>query len=150
MKTHVEFRSNKFPPYEGEQEQINPGLWGKRLAEYLKQKLTSLAIETEEMVLEDWGCVLPVKNKSFNLWIGCGHQYGEADVFLCFIEPSKSVVRKLFKKIDTTEQVARLAKALDNILTSDLDIRDVRWLGDQEKSRIDAPTVNSPPMSGSS
>jgi hypothetical protein len=34
IRTHVEFRSNKFPPYEGEEEQINPGLWGKRLAEY--------------------------------------------------------------------------------------------------------------------
>jgi hypothetical protein len=34
MKTQVEFRSSKFPPYGGEQEQINPGLWGKRLAEY--------------------------------------------------------------------------------------------------------------------
>jgi hypothetical protein len=40
MKTQVEFRSAKFPPYEREQEQINPGLWGKRLAEYFVQKLT--------------------------------------------------------------------------------------------------------------
>ena len=38
MKTQVEFRSAKFPPYEGEEEQINPGLWGKRLAEYLVQE----------------------------------------------------------------------------------------------------------------
>jgi hypothetical protein len=36
MKTQVEFRSSKFPPYEEEQEQINPGLWGKRLAELLR------------------------------------------------------------------------------------------------------------------
>jgi len=35
MKTQVEFRSSRFPPYDGEEEQINPGLWGKRLAEYL-------------------------------------------------------------------------------------------------------------------
>ena len=35
MKTQVEFRSSKFPPYEGEEKQINPGLWGKRLAELL-------------------------------------------------------------------------------------------------------------------
>lgn len=39
MKTQVEFRSFKFPPYEGEEYQINPGLWGKRLAEYLVQRL---------------------------------------------------------------------------------------------------------------
>src|SRR5438874_3480659 len=46
MKTEVEFRSSKFPPYEGEQEQINPGLWGKRLAEYLQQKLRSEGVQT--------------------------------------------------------------------------------------------------------
>jgi len=39
MKTQVEFRSESFPPYEGEEDEINPGLWGKRLAEYLQQKL---------------------------------------------------------------------------------------------------------------
>lgn len=40
IKTQVEFRSSKFPPYDGEEEQINPGLWGKRLAEYLAQHLS--------------------------------------------------------------------------------------------------------------
>jgi hypothetical protein len=55
MKTQVEFRSSKFPPYEGEEEQINPGLWGKRLAEYLVQKLADRGIETEEIVAEELG-----------------------------------------------------------------------------------------------
>jgi hypothetical protein len=31
MKAHVEFRSRKFPPYDGEGELINPELWGKRI-----------------------------------------------------------------------------------------------------------------------
>ena len=53
MKTQVEFRSNEFPPYEGEEEQINPGLWGKRLAEYLVQRLTDKGIKTKEIIAED-------------------------------------------------------------------------------------------------
>lgn len=137
MKTHVEFRSSKFPPYEGEEEQINPGLWGKRLAEYLQQKLNAQGIETKEIFSEDWGWVLPVKNESFALWIGCGHQYGDDDnddddTFLCFIEPRKPVIRKLFKKIDTTVQVGRLSEALDRILTTDPEIKNVRWLSEEE------------------
>ncbi len=39
MKTHVEFRSAKFPAYDGEEDEVNPGRWGKRLAEYLAMKL---------------------------------------------------------------------------------------------------------------
>ena len=31
MLTQVTFRSNNFPPYDDEEEQINSGLWGKRL-----------------------------------------------------------------------------------------------------------------------
>ena len=54
MKTQVKFRSSKFPPYEEEEEQINAGLWGKRLAEYLVQKLSEKAIKTEEIIAEDW------------------------------------------------------------------------------------------------
>jgi hypothetical protein len=41
MKTSLEFRSDQFPPYDGEENQINPGCWGKRLAEYLQQNLKS-------------------------------------------------------------------------------------------------------------
>ena len=133
MKTHVEFRSGKFPPYDGEQEEINPGLWGKRLAEYLKEKLAGLGIETTDIITEDWGCLLPVKNESFNLSIACGHQYGDDDVFLCFIDPSKPFVRKWFKKIDTTQAVGRLSEALEKIFTSDPDIRELRWWSEGER-----------------
>ena len=59
MKTQVEFRSSKFPPYEGEEEDINPGLWGKRLAEYLVVKLAERGIETDPIIVEDWGWLSP-------------------------------------------------------------------------------------------
>jgi len=132
MKTHVEFRSDKFPPYEGEEEEINPDLLGKRLAEYLEQKLNAEGIETGEMNPEDWAWVLPIKNDSFSLWIGCGHYQEYSDGYLCFVIPSKPVIRRFFKKIDTTQKVSRITDALDNIFTSDPDIRNVRWWDESE------------------
>jgi trehalose-6-phosphatase len=127
MKTQVEFRSNKFPPYEGEEEQINPGLWGKRLAEYLVQKLSEKAIKTEEIIGEDWGWYIPIPNEGFRLAVCCGHQYGDDDVFLCFTDPSSPIVKKLFKKIDATAQLTRLTEALQQILASDPEIKEVVW-----------------------
>jgi hypothetical protein len=127
MKTHVQFRSNKFPPYEGEEEQINPGLWGKRLAEYLTEKLKGLGFEPEPIISEDWGWYLPIKNEAFRLAICCGHQNGDDDEFLCFIDPNKPKIRKLFRKIDTTQQVVRLSDALQKILYSDPEIREIHW-----------------------
>ena len=127
MKTQIEFRSNKFPPYEGEEEMINPGLWGKRLAEYLVQKLGERQIKTEESIAEDWGWYIPVQNENFRLAVCCGHQNGDDDQFLCFTDPSSPIVKKLFKKIDATEQLTRLTDALRQILSSDSDIRDIVW-----------------------
>jgi len=127
MKTQVEFRSKKFPAYEGEEEQINPGLWGRRLAEYLVQKLSERGITTEQIIGEDWGWYIPVKNEGFKLAICCGHQHGDDDQFLCFTDPSTPVVKKLFKKIDATPQLTRLVEALQQILAADPEIGDVVW-----------------------
>jgi hypothetical protein len=57
----------------------------------------------------------------------CGHQYGDDDEFLCFTDPITPVVKKFLKKIDATAQLTRLTKALQQILASDPDIRDVVW-----------------------
>lgn len=127
MKTHVEFRSSKFPPYEGEDEQINPGIWGKRLAEYLVQMLAEKGIETEAMVAEDWGWYVPVRNDGFRLALCCGHQDGDHDEFLCFTDPGTPVFRKWFKKIDATAPLTRITGAIQQILSADPEIRDVVW-----------------------
>lgn len=127
MKTHVEFRSSKFPPYDGEEEEINPGLWGKRLTEYLAKELIKRGIETEEIVIEDWGCYLPIKNDDFRLALCCGHQNGDDDQFLVFTDPSSPKVRKWFRTIDATPQLTRLLDAVHVILDADPEIRDIVW-----------------------
>lgn len=127
MKTQVEFRSSKFPPYEGEQENINPGLWGKRLAEYLVQKLAERGIQTEKMIAEDWGWYIPMHIDGFRLALCCGHQNGDDDQFLCFTDPSIPAVRKFLRKIDATPQFTRLMEALQQILASDPEIKEIVW-----------------------
>ena len=101
---------------------------GKRLAEYLAQKLAEKGIATEEMVAEDWGWYVPVRNEEFRLALCCGHQNGDDDEFVCFTDPSTPIVKKFFKKIDATAQLTRLTEALQQILASDPEIRDVVWI----------------------
>ncbi len=129
MKTHVEFRSSKFPPYDGEEEEINPGLWGKRLTEYLAARLAEHGIASDEMAVEDWGCYLPIRNAGFRLGLCCGHQNGDDDQFLCFTDPATPKIKKLFRTIDATPQLTRLLDALRQILESDPDIREIVWSG---------------------
>ena len=127
MKTLVEFESDKFPPYEGEEAEINPDLWGKRLAEYLRDRLPDYGLTVTGIGAEDWGWRVELENDDFPLWIGCGHRNDGPDAFLCFIEPSKPNIRKWFKKIDTSTRVAYAVDALKQLIESDSDIHAIEW-----------------------
>lgn len=127
MKTQVEFRSDKFPAYADEEEQINPGLWGQRLAEYFVEKLPAHGITTEEIIAEDWGWYVPIQSVDYPIGLCCGHQYGDPDQFLVFTDPGNPIVKKLFSKIDCTEQLEQLTRAMDQILKADPEIREVVW-----------------------
>jgi hypothetical protein len=108
-------------------QEINPGRFGKRVAEFLAAGLRSHGFETESLVAEDWGWIVPIKNDGFKLWVGCGNYEEYPDGFLCFIEPHVPVIRKLFKKIDTRPRIEALQKALDTVLSEGAGIRNKRW-----------------------
>ncbi|MBL8525820.1 MAG: hypothetical protein JNN20_19225 [Betaproteobacteria bacterium] len=130
MRTHLEFRSNAFPAQDGEDELVNPGRWGKLLADYLRAELDLVNLSGGEPFAEDWGWLVPIDNEEFDLWVGCGNYEEYADGFLCFIEPSKPFVRKFFRKIETTKRVEQVAVALETALRKHSDVRDLKWWTD--------------------
>lgn len=132
VNTYVEFKSSKFPPYEKEQEKINPGRWGKRLAEFLSGGLKAKGIDVLDLVAEDWGWRIPVANDDFSLWIGCGNYDEYTDGFLCFIEPGSPFIRRFLKKISTVGKVRILAETIDSVISEEPSIRDIRWWTKEE------------------
>jgi hypothetical protein len=135
MRTHLEFRSSAFPPYPGEEEQINPDLYGKRLAEFVAEALSEAGFEVDEPDPEDWGWYVTIANQEFPLWVGCGHYQEFPDGFLCFIEPSKPFVRKWFRKVSTEDTVRRVANVLEKSLEAHPEVRELRWWTDEESAR---------------
>ncbi len=134
MKTHVEFRSAAFPPYEGEEDEINPGRYGKRVAEFLIRGLKQKGFQPSEPVAEDWGWVVPIQNDAFRLWIGCGNSDEYSDGFLCFIEPHQPTIRKFlfFGKIDTSARVTALRQAIDEVLSAEPAVTNKHWWNHEE------------------
>ena len=127
MLTQVEFRSQKFPAYDGEEDAINSGIWGKRLTEYLARELALYGIMSDTMVVEDWGYYLPLQIEGMRLALCCGHQDGDADQFVVFTDPSQPIVKKFFRTRDATPQFTQVLDALRNILDTDPEIRDIVW-----------------------
>jgi hypothetical protein len=130
VRTHVEFRSSAFPPQPGEDVQINPGRWGRLLAEYLSFEFRRRGLLGGVPYPEDWGWAIPLENKAFPLWVGCGNYEEHPDGFLCFIEPRKPYVWQLLRRINTTSRVEEVAVALDASLREHPETRDLRWWPD--------------------
>ena len=127
MKTRVRFRSSKFPAYEGEEIDVNPGLWGRRLTEYLVANLTARGIIFGAPAREDWGYYLPVKCDGVTIALCCGLQSGADDEFLCFTDPPSPTLKRLFRKVDITPQLTRVLDSLRVQLESDSDILGIVW-----------------------
>jgi hypothetical protein len=136
MKSHVEFRSGKFPAYESEDREINPARYGKRVVEYLQRRLPEYGVATGSVWPEDWGWGLSIALP--HIWIGCGNYEEYSDGFLCFVEPARGYVRRrwFFGRHDVSEDHATVVEALDRLLRSDPEIRDVRWWTEKEPGRV--------------
>lgn len=135
MRTHLEFISTAFPPEPGEDETINPGLHGKRLAEFLSRELPRHGFTVTRMYPEDWGLALDLENRDFPLWTGCGNYQEYENGFLCFIEPSRPFVRRWLRRLPTADTVERLADALQTILERSGKAQQMRWWTEAEASR---------------
>jgi hypothetical protein len=132
MKTHLEFKSENFRSYGDESEGVNwdAGIYGRRLAEYLSEKLAERGIFADGLA-EDWGWYLSVQHTGkFTMFIGCGCNETPETNGNChvFVEPKTPTIRKWFKTIDVKEPVEKLANTLYDILSTDTDIHDLRWV----------------------
>lgn len=122
MQTRVEFKSRAFPKYPNEDEEIvNETRWGKRLAEYVRDNLPEHGVPTADILCEDWGWLVSIKNDSYPLWIGCGPvddsddgepgSYGLIE-FALFVVAEPTLLQRIFKKVDTTPGILRVTEAL--------------------------------------
>ena len=125
------FRSAKFPSLGTEEEGVNveAGVFGKRLADYLSAHLAAKGFPVRTAIAEDFGWWLEIAHdEPYALAVICGHvSDGPDDAFHCSVHPDKPQVRRWLKSYDTTAKTATLARALEDILRADGDIHDLAW-----------------------
>lgn len=126
------FKSSMFEIEPGEDEEINPQIYGKQLAVWLKERLEQCGYPVEEIINEDWGRCLMCQRDPFMLWVGCGSMMDdltdvpdgippakEEVVWHCFAFAEVPFWKKLFAKIDTAPAASRLHADLGRILAAE-------------------------------
>jgi hypothetical protein len=118
------FTSHLFAVEPGEDDEVNPGMYGRQLADWLKGQLEGRGYAVEPVIAEDWGRCLMLSRDPFLLWVGCGSiHFHSADivesteiVWHCFPEAEVPFFRRLFGKPDTGPELSRLNEHLRSIL----------------------------------
>ena len=126
------FTSPKFEIEIGEDDEINPRIYGRQLAIWLKAQLEKSGYTVEEVINEDWGRCLMCARDPFMLWVGCGSRPDYATArpgdpppkharvrWYCFATAEVFFWKRLFGKIDTAPVVAKLNADLGNILMAE-------------------------------
>jgi len=127
------FTSSLFEVEPGEDDEINPGIYGKQLAEWLKARLEDRGYTVEPVINEDWGRCLMCGRKPFLLWVGCANMTDltaspgvvprkEQVTWTCFATAEVPFWKKLFGKIETEAAVAKLHADLGAILAAEASI----------------------------
>lgn len=129
------FTSSLFKIEAGEDEEINPGRYGRQLAVWLKKRLEERGYSVEPIINEDWGRCLMCSRDPFMLWIGCGNMdakpRGDVSregtiVWHCFAVAEVPFWKRLlhpFGRPDTVAALSRLQGNLASILTQSPDIK---------------------------
>lgn len=112
METELYIKSELFPSYPGEEDDINPGRFGKRLAEFTKSLLIEESIDVSDLYSTDYSYELRLDQFKFSVYISTGNIDGEKNEFLISISPKEEFKRKLFKKISTKETINKIYSIL--------------------------------------
>lgn len=127
------FKSSIFEIEPDEDEEINPGIYGRQLAVWLKARLEEVGYPVE-IINEDWGCCLMCSWDPFRLWVGCanmmdfesvhdGTSNKEDIVWHCFVTAEIPFFKRLFRKIDTASAVSKLNADIARILAAEPQIK---------------------------
>jgi len=64
-------KSSRFEAEPGEDEETNPRLYGRQLANWLRERFLALGYPVEDVIPEDWGWCVMCQRDPYWLWIGC-------------------------------------------------------------------------------
>lgn len=120
------FESDAFAPEAGEDKATNPGIFGKRLAEWLRERLSGSAFTPRDVLAEDFGWLVPVESSPHSLYVACASTDGTGEEWRVFVFAEGGLLARLMGRDRRHESVDALHAALRELLGREPAIRNLR------------------------
>jgi hypothetical protein len=113
----LKFESSAFAVIPGEDEETNPGIYGKTLASWLGEQLRLAGVAAEDAIAEDFGWCVPVKSPPYSLYVACAND-GAADHWQIFTFVEGGLLDRILRKDKRAELLAPLCATVRRCLES--------------------------------
>jgi hypothetical protein len=123
---HLICESSAFPPAPGEDDETNPGIYGRALTEWLAEQLRSAGYEVKRLVAEDFGRLIEVAHPGCKLYAAVSSTDDSATEWRVFAFAEFGLLAKLKGSPGGAEAVTKLLTALRSILAQHPEIRSLR------------------------
>ncbi len=123
----VTFQTDFFKPLRDEEEETNPGRYGKALAQWLVEELKGRGVAAEGVIPEDFGWVVMVSRKPIMLWLGCGNTDDSTTEWNVFLVAELSTVQRLFKRTNPVPEIEKLREHLAELVPSIPGVTNITW-----------------------
>ena len=123
----VSFTSSQFPIEPNEDEDTNPGIYGRALARWLAGQLEQRAIATKEVVAEDWGLCVVTQTRPVRVNIAVANVEGSATRWQMFAFVERGLFQLAKSPDELQRELAAMREHLAAIVGSIPDVRDVFW-----------------------
>ena len=114
------FESNAFPIAPGEDEQTNPGIYGRALAEWVGDRLREQGLPAEPVIAEDFGWCVPVRLAPHAVYVACasGEESPDSGRWQLFVFAEGGLVQRLLGTDTRGEAIQRVFTAARQALES--------------------------------
>lgn len=123
---HFNFESNAFPPVAGEDDETNPGIFGRGLSEWLAEQLQGAGYEVKRLVAEDFGRLVEVAQPGCKLYVAASSTDETATQWRVYAFAEVGLLAKLRGSPSGGEAVLKLMADLKRILSANSQMRALR------------------------
>ena len=119
----LEFESSAFAITPGEDEQTNPGIFGKALAQWLAEQLRARGFTPGQVIPEDFGWCVAVQSKPHRLYVVCASASEQENHWRVFAFAEGGLIARMLGKDRSVKSVATLFAAIKQILQSSPEVQ---------------------------
>ena len=120
------FESSRFPPEPGEDEETNPGIYGKALVAWLSDRLVHRGYRVKRTVAEDFGRLIQLEHPQFQLYVACASTDDTANEWVVHSFAEFGWLASLLHRGNKRNALSKVMADLKAILQAETSIRNLR------------------------